>query len=726
MNNKHSKIMRRDHATNVRTGSSYKVRSAGFRERKTEGAEGATSHSQKVSNHQKLSNGKAGRPLHGNPLPPSQDPQSAARLLSTPNSPVPNGLVPNGLVQNYEQEILAKVSRSLSHARSTKTTCRFTLEFLAEECGVQGGAFLRYNRSRSTWSLLDVESQVLHNRELVGQEFKSAPAHSWLHRLKQARSTRMDLAEGWLGQFPKQLQLCFSFGCHVIPLWVSDRLWGCLLMSEQRMISHPCATDGGPPPSSTQEISHHKALIDALAGRFELALLQAQQFEKTHRLNIDLERQIRLRTHQLQLALELEERLKSITDKVRDSLDEDQILQVAVTELGMGLGVSCCETLLYNSRQTEFTIRHEYITDFPSAKGQRGRLHRRVPLHKQLLSGNITFQLCPLGDMLLRSNMQGHAILACPIQGDKRLLGHILLYRPQACTFGEMEIRTVQQVANQCAIALRQARLYQAAQQQVSELERLNALKDDFIDTVSHELRTPMTSMRLAIKMLEMLLAKQLNLAEERAKTLDEQQPTTRYFNILTQECEREITLINNLLNMQELSKQAEAPQLETVNFDHWLGEFLEPYRLHLTEQNKSLRLHVPHDLPLLSIAGKSLRRILSELIENALKHSPPASQISVSATMQHRLLEIQVQNTGIEIPEEDWERVFEKFYRVQSTEPWNQGGTGLGLAMVKQLVANIGGQIQATSDNNRTSFTLKLPQPFSVQRPITPAALVG
>ena len=89
--------------------------------------------------------------------------------------------------------------------------------------------------------------------------------------------------------------------------------------------------------------------------------------------------------------------------------------------------------------------------------------------------------------------------------------------------FEELEIRLVQQVSNQCAIALRQSRLYQAAQAQVEELERLNQLKDDFLSTVSHELRTPMANIKMATQMLEITL-KPLGVFDS------ETSPINRYF----------------------------------------------------------------------------------------------------------------------------------------------------------------------------------------------------
>ena len=129
-------------------------------------------------------------------------------------------------------------------------------------------------------------------------------------------------------------------------------------------------------------------------------------------------------------------------------------------------------------------------------------------------------------------------MLACPIFDDQGVLGDLWLISQPHHAFNQLELRLVQQVAASCAIALRQARLYTAATAQVKELEKLNALKDDFFSTVSHELRTPLSNMKMAISMLK------------NPSIVERQQ---RYLQILQTECNREIELINDLLDLQRL-----------------------------------------------------------------------------------------------------------------------------------------------------------------------------
>lgn len=105
-----------------------------------------------------------------------------------------------------------------------------------------------------------------------------------------------------------------------------------------------------------------------------------------------------------------------------------------------------------------------------------------------------------------------------------------------------------------------------------------------------------------------------------------------------------------------------------------------------------------------------SLSRILTELIHNACKYTPPNETITVTACAEAGLLYLSVSNSGVEIPDEERPRIFDKFYRIPNSDRWKYGGTGLGLALVKGLTEHLGGSIEVTSTNNLTCFTVRLP----------------
>ncbi|MBC6420315.1 MAG: GAF domain-containing sensor histidine kinase [Hormoscilla sp. SP12CHS1] len=170
-------------------------------------------------------------------------------------------------------------------------------------------------------------------------------------------------------------------------------------------------------------------------------------------------------------------------------------------------------------------------------------------------------------------------MLACPIFDNQGVLGHLWLINHADYVFSELQIRLVQQVANQCTIALRQARLYQAAQTQVEELQKLSRLKDEFVSTVQHELRTPMTNMTMAIKMLTISL-RQAGVLPAPGTEAPEGKPSKvdHYWKIIQDECKREISLINDLLDWQRLENQSQSMASEAIEFQFWLRTLVKPF----------------------------------------------------------------------------------------------------------------------------------------------------
>ncbi|MEL6333684.1 MAG: ATP-binding protein, partial [Cyanobacteria bacterium J06626_26] len=403
---------------------------------------------------------------------------------------------------------------------------------------------------------------------------------------------------------------------------------------------------------------------------------------------------------------EFEATLKRITDRVRDSLDEKQILQTAVQELTEALDVRGSNTSLYDLEQGTSTIYYEYTT-LPSDRGRVSQMESFPEVYHQLLEGQY-FQFCSIAPNPVRGLV---SMLACAIFDDRGVLGDLWLINDKEHGFSDDEIRLVQQVANQCAIAIRQARLYQESQTQVRELEQVNNLKDDFLSTVSHELRTPVTSMRVALQLLGVTLTQELGLEQELTKPNAEQGRVARYYRILKEECEREISLINDLLDLQRLDVGNHDLALQQINLDEWLPALVSSFQERATSRQQQLEVSIARDIPGLRSDLSSLDRIWAELLNNACKYTPPGGDITLSVKRADaNTLKFALTNTGVEIPQGELPRIFDKFYRVPSADPWKQGGTGLGLALVQKLVHHIDGVIKVTSGDNRTCFTIEMP----------------
>ncbi|NEP15419.1 MAG: PAS domain-containing protein [Leptolyngbya sp. SIO4C1] len=423
--------------------------------------------------------------------------------------------------------------------------------------------------------------------------------------------------------------------------------------------------------------------------------------------NQKLQLQLQKRSDTLETLLDFEATLKRITDRVRDSLDEKQILQTAVQELTEALGVKGSNTALYDLEQGTSTIYYEYTTLLSPSRGRVSQMEAFPEVYHQLLEGQY-FQFCSI----FPNPVRGHvSMFACPILDDRGVLGDLWLINDKDYGFNELDIRLVQQVANQCAIAIRQARLYQESQSQVRELERVNTLKDDFLSTVSHELRTPVTSMRVALQLLGVTLAQEMDLETELKKPELAQNRMARYYRILKEECEREISLINDLLDLQRLDVGNHPILSQPIHLPDWLPALVNGFQARTKSRDQNLRVIVPEDIPILISDLSSIERILAELLNNACKYTPPEGEITLAVSATDRnSLQFDITNTGVEIPAEEMPRIFDKFYRVPSADPWKQGGTGLGLALVQKLTLHIEGTVSVSSGDGQTCFTIELP----------------
>ncbi|MBD0313900.1 MAG: GAF domain-containing sensor histidine kinase, partial [Microcoleus sp. T3-bin5] len=324
------------------------------------------------------------------------------------------------------------------------------------------------------------------------------------------------------------------------------------------------------------------------------------------------------------------------------------------------------------------------------------------------------------------------AYLIVPILQDGNLWGMMCVHQcSQSRQWQPSEVDLLQQLATQIAIAIQQAQLYQQVQnlntdlerqvqertaelqQKVHELQHLNVLKDEFLSTVSHELRTPLANIKMAIHMLRI------------SPTPDRRQI---YLEILETECTRETDLINALLDLQRLEAATCPIDLEPVNLEVWLPTIIDPFYTRAHDRHQHLRVECSRHLPTISSNRASLGRILAELLNNACKYTANDGEIylkveckkgdgeqggqrknSRQASAMASEIQFKLSNQS-SISIEELPRIFEKFYRVPNADPWKQGGTGLGLALVQKLVEQLQGKIEVESSNGWTNFTVTFP----------------
>jgi signal transduction histidine kinase/CHASE2 domain-containing sensor protein len=231
--------------------------------------------------------------------------------------------------------------------------------------------------------------------------------------------------------------------------------------------------------------------------------------------------------------------------------------------------------------------------------------------------------------------------------------------------------------------------------QQVKELEHLGQMKDEFLSTVSHELRAPMTNIRLVLELLPS--------AEDEAEVL-------QYLEILERECTRETSLINDLLDFQRLETSVQSLDFLPIDLTELLPILIQPYRERAAAQQQTLTLHMTSPGAPFLCDRASLERILTELLHNACKYTPLGGTITLFVHPNATHMLFVVQNSDAEIPAAQLPKIFDKFYRVPKTDRRQQGGTGLGLALVKKLVEKLNGSIRVQSNATLTTFTVQIP----------------
>lgn len=242
--------------------------------------------------------------------------------------------------------------------------------------------------------------------------------------------------------------------------------------------------------------------------------------------------------------------------------------------------------------------------------------------------------------------------------------------------------------------------------QDTTELRRLERLRQDFVANVSHELKTPLSIIKLCV---ETLLD---GAAEDPA-------PRGQFLKQVADQAERLHLLILDLLSLARIESGEEAFDFGPVPLDSVIALCLQRHRARAAAKNQLL--HAVNPPPgagtgpgecLTAWADEeAIGQILDNLVDNAVKYTPPGGTIWVRWRPDGDHVCLEVEDTGIGIPEQDLPRIFERFYRVDKARSRELGGTGLGLSIVKHLVGAMRGTISATSQVNRgTRFTVRLP----------------
>jgi len=234
--------------------------------------------------------------------------------------------------------------------------------------------------------------------------------------------------------------------------------------------------------------------------------------------------------------------------------------------------------------------------------------------------------------------------------------------------------------------------------QDVTDQEKLEESRREFVANVSHELRTPLTTIKSYLEALE-------------DGALEEPQLAGKFVNVTRNETERMIRLVTDLLQLSRLDSKQAIIGREITDVAEMLEEVADRFAFQLEQRDIAIDVHVEPAVKEIMLDRDRIDQVLDNLVSNAIKYTPDGGHISLNARRPDaKLLEISVQDTGIGIPKKDLTRIFERFYRVDKARSRNMGGTGLGLSIAREIVRAHGGTIQLESEfgqGTKVTFTL-------------------
>ena len=426
------------------------------------------------------------------------------------------------------------------------------------------------------------------------------------------------------------------------------------------------------------------------------------------------------RAYELSLSMAKREALlNSITSAIRSSLNPQDIFAAITYQLGQALQVDGCALSLwtesdeyvqcvglYDKNEVSVSVRD---LEEPNP-GLKTHNHLLLPLSQAPIAGNPVLQQLLIAqkpvvindletfpklkglELPLRQNAR--ALLVVPLLSDGQIIGSISLREASTPRhWKQIDIDLAGAVAAQAALAVQQSRLYQKTRQQAERLLELDRQKTEFFQNISHEFRTPLT---LMMGPLESVVSQKQDLPFEQAE-------------IALRSCRRLLRLVNQLLDIQRIDAGRVQARFRPCDLVDMLDQIVEAFRPYC--QKKNLRLISElNPCSLVYLDPEKFDKVIYNLLSNAMKFTNAGGIIAVKVEPAGNHIRIQVKDTGIGIRTEQIPHLFERFRQAEGSVNRSYEGSGLGLALVKELVELHGGQISVESIYEAgTTFTVWL-----------------
>ncbi len=279
------------------------------------------------------------------------------------------------------------------------------------------------------------------------------------------------------------------------------------------------------------------------------------------------------------------------------------------------------------------------------------------------------------------TNIKVHSLLGIPLLSKGKVIGVLEVINKKGGKFTAEDQDVLLALGAQATVAIENSRLF---------------LQSDLIGEFVHQIRTPLSALNAAAHLLK-------------SNRVDDQQKK-KMIDIMEAEIEALTEMSSSFLDLARLQSGRKQYNVSEFNIRELLVECYDIFFSDAREHSMRFNLELPERLPRMIGDRKQLKQALINLINNAIKFNHEGGEITIRAKATKKKLIISVSDTGLGIPEDEQQMIFKKFYRVQSHRD-QVPGTGLGLAVVKQIVVDHGGEIGLTSEVNvGTTFTITLP----------------
>ncbi|EIT8067606.1 TPA: cell wall metabolism sensor histidine kinase WalK [Listeria monocytogenes] len=233
----------------------------------------------------------------------------------------------------------------------------------------------------------------------------------------------------------------------------------------------------------------------------------------------------------------------------------------------------------------------------------------------------------------------------------------------------------------------------------ITDQEKVDQERRDFVSNVSHELRTPLTSMHSYLEALS-------------DGAWEDKEIAPRFLEVTQNETERMIRLVNDLLKLSRMDGGREQLEKSFVNFTDFFNHIIDRFEM-MKKETIMFKRHIPREPVVIEIDEDKVMQVLDNIISNANKYSPDGGRISFYLKKFEDEIEVSIADEGLGVPDEDLANVFDRFFRVDKARSREMGGTGLGLAIAREVIEAHGGRIWA--ERNKTKGTIiKFTLPYS------------